>query len=279
MISESNPLLLVGCGNMGRALANCWRSSLLEEEEMTIIAPTESKRVEITHALGSTCYDDITSLPSDYAPAAIVLAVKPNIVGSVLEVVKEQFDHIRPLVISVIAGKTLGYFSERLWPMARVARIMPNTPSTIGLGMSACCATEAISDEDKETLIDLMKSVGEYLWLDKESDIDAVTCVSGSGPAYVFYFLECFIEAGKKAGLDDKAATLLASQTLRGAAELAFQSDEGAAKLRQNVTSPNGTTQAGLQQLMNASGTLSELLEKTTQAAKARSIEISNDSQ
>ena len=136
MISSNSPLVLVGCGNMGRALAEGWRSSFLDEDELVIVVPSEDKRIDLTHHLGVTCYDSIAALPDSLEPSAFCLAFKPHHAENALPEITQNYADIKPLILSVLAGKTIPFYERLLWEDSRVIRIMPNTPSTIGRGMS-----------------------------------------------------------------------------------------------------------------------------------------------
>jgi pyrroline-5-carboxylate reductase len=175
--------------------------------------------------------------------------------------------------LSVAAGKTLAVFETYLGSEAVVVRAMPNTPAAIGRGMIVGCPNERVSDGQKALCDSLMAAVGEVAWIDDEALMDAVTGVSGSGPAYVFLLIECLAQAGRAAGLPGDLADRLALVTVSGAGELARQSAESPTVLRENVTSPNGTTQAALEVLMAEDG-LAPLMTKAVAAATQRSREL-----
>ncbi|MBV8653125.1 MAG: pyrroline-5-carboxylate reductase, partial [Alphaproteobacteria bacterium] len=175
--------------------------------------------------------------------------------------------------LSIAAGKTLGYFARHVGDDAAVVRAMPNTPAAIGRGISVACPNARASAEQIALCDRLLAAVGEVGWVDDERLIDAVTGVSGSGPAYVFLLIECLAKAGVAAGLSEELAMRLARATVAGAGELARQSGEPASVLRQNVTSPNGTTLAALNVLMAADG-LEPLMTKAVAAATQRSREL-----
>ena len=175
--------------------------------------------------------------------------------------------------LSIAAGKPLRYFAAALGADAAVVRAMPNTPAAIGRGMTVLCANDRAGREDRAVCGALMAAVGEVAWIDDEALMDAVTAVSGSGPAYVFYLIECLAEAAVVAGLPAALAARLARQTVLGAAELARQSDAAPATLRENVASPGGTTEAALKVLMGAAG-LQPLLTHAVAVAAQRSREL-----
>jgi pyrroline-5-carboxylate reductase len=204
--------------------------------------------------------------------AVIVVAVKPQIIKTVLPT-------LRPLVgpktigVSIAAGTTLATLEEGLGPIALV-RAMPNTPAQVGRGVTAAVANRLVDVPGKALVGALLDSVGASVWVEDEALIDAVTAVSGSGPAYVFLLAECLEAAGIEAGLPPAVAAQLARATVAGAGELLHRSDLPAEQLRKNVTSPNGTTAAALEVLMGEGG-LRPLMVKAVAAAAKRSRELS----
>jgi pyrroline-5-carboxylate reductase len=181
----------------------------------------------------------------------------------------------RPLVLSVAAGKTIAYFEARFGTDAAVVRTMPNTPAAVGRGITAMVANPNVSPQQAELARTLLGAVGDVVTVDREGLIDAVTGVSGSGPAYVFYLTECLAAAGEKAGLPADIAMKLARATVSGAGELMRVTGTEAATLRQNVTSPKGTTHAALQVLMADDG-LQPLMDRAVAAATNRSRELAS---
>ena len=179
------------------------------------------------------------------------------------------------LFLSVAAGKTLGYFERGLGSHVANVRSMPNTPAAVGRGITVCCANAHCSKEDRDLATALLSAVGEVHWVDDERLIDPVTAVSGGGPAYVFLLIECLAKAGEAAGLPAELAMRLARVTVTGSGELARLSDEPASTLRQNVTSPNGTTLEALKILMADDG-LQPMLTRAIAAATRRSRELAD---
>ena len=175
--------------------------------------------------------------------------------------------------LSIAAGTTIATFEAVLGAEAAVIRVMPNTPAAVGRGISVLCANARCSDRQRQVAGELLAAVGEVAWIEDEGLMDAVTAVSGSGPAYVFLLIECLAEAGVEAGLAPDLAEQLARATVAGAGELARLSEQPAAQLRRNVTSPGGTTQAALEVLMAADG-LQGLLTRAVAAAKRRGREL-----
>ena len=267
MTGEDKPsIYLVGAGRMGSALLRGWLATGVSSRDLFVKEPNPAPDVkQLLKARG------IEAAPPE-APGVIVLAVKPQIMDSVL-------DEIAPLaasgtvILSVAAGRTLASIGAHLPTASAIVRCMPNLPAEIGRGMTAACANPAVNDKQKSWCAALLSAVGEVIWLDDEGLMDTVTAVSGSGPAYVFYLVECLAEAGRRAGLPEETAMQLARATITGAGELLFQSGLTAVQLRENVTSPNGTTAAGLSVLMNDPG-LKDLMVKTVAAAAQRSREL-----
>lgn len=267
MISPSIPVVLVGCGNMGRAMLSGWLRSGLEPEAIVIATgkgasplPAESQKAALRFFPGSS------ALPKRLKAAAVVLAVKPD---SLPEAAKDCRFLAGPetVFLSLIAGIALETLQAYLGPEARIVRAMPNTPAAVGRGATALCPGPGVSENQKTLCQYLGESTGLALWLDNESLMDAVTALSGSGPAYVFHMTEALAEAGERLGLPPNLAMALARQTVCGAGELMYQSPATPSQLRRNVTSPGGTTEAGLRVLMPE---LKSLMAKTLRAAEIR---------
>lgn len=220
-----------------------------------------------------TVYAAAAALPATIEPAAIVFAVKPQS----LDEVTPQYRRFVPGApfLSIAAGKTLGYFARRLGAEAAVIRAMPNTPAAIGRGISVACAGPRVAPAARDYAGRLLSAVGEVAWVEDESLMDAVTAVSGSGPAYVFLLIECLAKAGVEAGLPDDLAMQLARATVAGSGELARRSSDSAQTLREAVTSPGGTTRAALDVLMAGDG-LEPLLARAIAAAARRSRELAD---
>jgi pyrroline-5-carboxylate reductase len=206
------------------------------------------------------------------APAVLLMAVKPQMMDAVFPPLGKLAGP-RTLVLSIAAGRKIEGFERHLAQGVAVVRAMPNTPAAIGRGMTVCVANAHVTAEQRALCDELLGAVGEVAWVDDEAQIDAVTAVSGSGPAYVFLLAECLAEAGVAAGLSEPLAKELARATISGAGELLRQSDLEAAVLRQNVTSPGGTTAAALGVLMGPDG-LRELMTRAVAAAAKRSREL-----
>jgi pyrroline-5-carboxylate reductase len=212
---------------------------------------------------------------SDIADAEVVIiAVKPQLMEDVLPAVV-PLKSARPLVLSVAAGKTIASFERHFGSDAAVIRTIPNTPAAVGRGITAMASNRNVSPAQLALARTLLEAVGDVVTVENEAMIDAVTAVSGSGPAYVFYLTECLAAAGEKVGLPKDLAMQLARATVSGSGELMRQSGIEAATLRQNVTSPKGTTYAALQVLMAENG-MQPLFDEAIAAATQRSRELAS---
>jgi len=203
----------------------------------------------------------------------IVLAVKPNIVRQAVTEVRQTMQKKLPLLVSIAAGIRLGDIDEWSGRVLAIVRVMPNTPALIQKGISAMYANERVSGRQKQQAQAILEAVGKTVWLSDEKFLDAVTAVSGSGPAYVFYLIEAIEQAASELGLDTDTAHLLATETAVGAALLAAQSDESPSTLRHRVTSPGGTTQAAVKKLQSAA--VKQSIVDAIHAAERRSVEMS----
>lgn len=264
-------VLLVGCGNMGYAMLAGWLASgKLAASETIVVEPNEDLRHRAAR-LGSTVAASNAELPDDLAPELIVIAVKPQVIRDVVGGYK-RFANTSTFV-SIAAGTGVATFTELLGAGAAVVRCMPNTPAAIGKGMMVVFSNANVSEKAKGFVSDLLSASGEVATIADEGLMDAVTAVSGSGPAYIFHFIECLTAAAEKAGLPAETAKLLAMQTVYGSAVLAAESREDPATLRKQVTSPNGTTAAALSVLMG-DDRLKKLLADAVEAARVRSVEL-----
>lgn len=266
----ANTVILVGCGNMGYAMLAGWvKSGRLAADDVAVIEPADSLR-ERAAQLGVSALASAAELPENATPRLVIFAVKPQVI---MNVVPDYARFPGATFVSVAAGTQIAAFERELGPDAAIIRCMPNTPAAIGKGMMAVVANGNVDDGARGFVRDLLAVSGEVVELDDEALMDAVTAVSGSGPAYVFHFIECLSDAGEKAGLPADAARLLAMQTVYGAASLAAESREDPGELRRQVTSPNGTTAAALSVLMG-DDRLKNLVSEAVNAARARSIEL-----
>lgn len=265
-------VLLVGCGNMGYAMLAGWiGSGRLKPDQVNVVEPDEALRKRAAR-LDVSALDRVQAILGGASPKLIVFAVKPQIMADVIPAYKAFTDR-GSAVLSVAAGTRIALFEKLLGPQVPVIRCMPNTPAAIGEGMMVTVINGKV-DASLEALVhELLSASGKVASVEEEDLIDAVTAVSGSGPAYLFHFIECLAAAGKKIGLPDETAELLALQTVAGAARLAAESNETPARLREQVTSPNGTTAAALGVLRD-SGKLEALVVQAVQAARDRSREL-----
>jgi pyrroline-5-carboxylate reductase len=271
--ASADPILLVGCGKMGSALVKGWRRRGISAERIVIVEPSESAR-KAASVLGVTVHAEPPEADAARPLAAIVLAVKPQVMA---EVAPQYHALVAPttLVLSIAAGTTTSALKSCLGASAAVVRAMPNTPAAVGRGMTVLFAADGVTQAQANLAAELMAAVGEVRRIGEEGQMDAVTAVSGSGPAYVFHLIEALAAAGAAEGLDPALAADLARATVIGSGELAHLSSDPPAKLRADVTSPGGTTEAALKVLMAEPGGLKDLLHRTVQAAARRSRELS----
>jgi pyrroline-5-carboxylate reductase len=257
-------ILMVGCGRMGGAILRGLEAEGLRRE-VWIVDPALP-----SHA-GARAVARLDELPPLEAPT-VLLAVKPQVIGALLPGL-EPLARGETLFLSVIAGLTLSGLRAALGEGARIVRAMPNTPAAVQQGISAAVAGPGVGGAERKRAQAILGAVGEVVWLEDEGLIDAVTAVSGSGPAYFFRFAEALSQAGRALGLPPEIAGRLARRTLEGSGALAASTERTLADLRAEVTSPAGTTAAGLARL-NAEDRLERLVEETVRAAQARSREL-----
>ena len=264
-------MLVIGCGKMGGALLDGALNGGAVGKENVRIVEKNADICEIFAQKGIKTADNFNAF-ADFSPDIVFLAVKPFIVADVLPDVK-PFTDKGATVLSIVAGKKTAFYEKALGDKTPVIRAMPNTPALIGKGMSAAFANAFVSQEIMEKVQNLFETCGVFCRLDNEDAIDAVTAVSGSGPAYLFYFVEALKEAALKSGIPEGLCETFARQTVCGAAELLEKTGESPAVLRKNVTTPNGTTAAALSVFEN-NAVLFSLVEKAVLAAKDRSREL-----
>jgi len=260
-------LVLMGCGKMGSAMLEGWLAGGLPARSVWVIDPNPSDW------LRSTGVQIGGELPEH--PAIVLIAVKPQMMGDALPVIAKMGGGTT-LFISVAAGTSIKAFEEALGKQTPIIRAMPNTPAAVGRGITAIIGNARASAAQLDLAEALLSAVGQVVRLEAETQMDAVTGVSGSGPAYVFHMIECLARAGEAQGLTPELAMQLAKATVAGAGALAEAAEESPAQLRVNVTSPNGTTQAGLAVLMDEGTGLPPLMHNTVAAAAHRSRELSN---
>ena len=239
---------------------------------ITVSEPLPEPRAQITERYDVRVTD--RNIEATGQSSIVVIAVKPNIVKTVLDELSDSLQNSSPLLISIAAGiqiRDIDLWSGGGLP---IVRVMPNTPALIQKGISALYANDQVSDEQKHQSETILQAVGKTVWLSNEYDLNAVTAVSGSGPAYFFYLIEAIEQAAVDLGLDADTAHQLATQTAVGASMLAAQSDESPATLRRRVTSPGGTTEAAVKVL--ESNSVKQKVIDAVRAASNRSVEMSN---
>jgi pyrroline-5-carboxylate reductase len=272
MITLSGTLVLVGAGKMGGAMLEGWLKGGAQASRIVALDPAPPPEVKVLiEASGVRLNPDVSSIQD---AEVVVVAVKPQLMEDVLPGVV-SLKASKPLILSVAAGKTIASFERHFGADAAVIRTIPNTPAAVGRGITAMAANRHVSPAQMAMARSLLEAVGEVVTVENEAMIDAVTAVSGSGPAYVFYLTECLAAAGEKVGLPKDLAMQLARATVAGAGELMRQSGTEAATLRQNVTSPKGTTYAALQVLMAENG-MQPLFDKAIEEATKRSRELAS---
>lgn len=264
-------VVLAGCGNMGFAMLSGWlEAGRLVPGEVGVVEPNDALR-ERAASRGVAVAADASAFLG-MQPRLVVLAVKPQVIREVTAGYK-PFAQRGATFLSIAAGTTVATFEELLGPDTPVIRCMPNTPAAIGKGMMVVFSNRNVAAPMQDFVRGLLAASGAVAQIADEGLMDAVTAVSGSGPAYLFHFIECLTAAGEKAGLPTETAKLLARQTIYGAACLAIESGEEAGRLREQVTSPNGTTAAALAVLMGEDR-LKRLVAEAVEAARARSVEL-----
>lgn len=261
-------ILLVGCGKMGSALLAGWLRQGIAATDIVIVEPNPVPDLPA----GIRQVGSADAISADFSPALVMLAVKPQVMDAVAPAYA-GYANQGACILSIAAGKTIATLNRLLGGQAAVVRAMPNTPAAVGAGITVCCPGVGVSSDQRNFCGDLLAAVGEVAWVEDEALIDAVTAVSGSGPAYVFWLTECMAAAGEKAGLDAALAARLAQATVTGSGLLMRQNPDSPTQLRKNVTSPNGTTQAALDVLMAPDG-LAPLMERAVAAATRRSREL-----
>lgn len=265
----ANTLTFIGGGNMARSLIGGLLANGVAASRIRVVDPNESQR-QLLSNMGVAAYG--TQEEALTGSDVIVLAVKPQVMASVAQSLANFVQQHKPLVVSVAAGIRCDDLSRWLGGDTAIVRTMPNTPALVGTGATGLYANALVSKEQKGQAESLMRAVGLSIWVNDEAHIDAVTALSGSGPAYYFLMMEAMIAAGEKLGLDAKTATLLTVQTALGAAKMAIESQSSPAELRAQVTSPNGTTEKAIQSFEQ--NKLSDVVLSAMQAAQNRAVEM-----
>ncbi|MCO8046061.1 pyrroline-5-carboxylate reductase [Acinetobacter bohemicus] len=262
-------ICFIGGGNMAQALIGGLISRGLAATRITVADPVEKVRTLLAEKDIHVTDDNQAAIKD---ADIVVFAVKPQVLASVLLPLKGLVSD--KLIISIVAGAEIATLS-RLLGAERIVRVMPNTPALVQTGAHGLYAHDNVEATDRELASQVLASTGLTIWVNSEAQIDAVTAVSGSGPAYFFYMMESMIRAGKNLGLDEKTATALTLQTALGAAQMAITSSNTPAELRKNVTSPNGTTQVALEVFDRAQ--ISQNIQAALAAAQKRSQELAQE--
>lgn len=262
-------ICFIGGGNMAQALIGGLISRGLPPTRITVSDPVEQIRQLLQEKEVHVTQDNVAAIQN---ADVVVLAVKPQVLATVLRPLKGLLSD--KLVISIIAGAEIQTISN-LIDSNRIVRVMPNTPALVQTGAHGIYANDVVGASDRELTSQILAATGLTIWVNSEAQIDAVTAVSGSGPAYFFYMMESMIRAGKNLGLDEKVATALTLQTALGAAQMAITSSNTPSELRKNVTSPNGTTQAALEVFDRAQ--ISQNIQSALAAAQKRSQELAQE--
>jgi len=265
-------LLLAGCGKMGGALLAGWLKQGIKPGNITVIEPNNETSVALHRQYDVVTAPSPENVDLGKKPNVIIFAIKPQIMNAVITSYA-RFLGDEVVYISIAAGKPVSYFENVLGKNASIVRAMPNTPAAVGRGITVCYSNSKVTKDQISLCEHLLSSVGEVAWIEDESQIDIVTALSGGGPAYVFLLAECLSKAGVKAGLPEGLAKLLARSTVAGSGELLYCSNEDPETLRQNVTSPGGTTAEALRILMADKG-WQPLIDEAIAAATLKSQEL-----
>lgn len=263
----------IGGGNMASSLIGGLVSNGYPADNITVSDLDADKLAYLSDTFGVKNTQDSNQLVLQ--ADILVLAVKPQHMQSVADIIKISVQKKRPVVVSIAAGIRINALQRWLGGKLPVVRCMPNTPALVKAGATGLFANEEVKEDQKDQVESLLRAVGVTVWLAQEDDLDAVTALSGSGPAYFFMVMEALEAAAVEAGLDQKTAQLLTQETALGAAKMALESSEPAAVLRQRVTSPGGTTERAIG-VMEERG-LQGVFREAVLAAKERSVELSDE--
>lgn len=272
MATATGPVVLVGGGKMGGALLAGWLDAGVPAATLHVVEPDPTRRDALAPGASIGRVAAAEDLPAGLRPAALVLAVKPQVMDEVAPRYRGLVG-TGTLVLSIAAGKIIAAFERVFGAEAAIVRAMPNTPAAVGRGATVLCANGRVGPSQRDLAERLMRAVGETHWVEDEELLHAVTALSGGGPAYVFLLIETLAEAGRRLGLPGDLAMRLARATVVGSGELARQSPAPASRLREDVTSPGGTTQAALRVLMAEDG-IRPLFDRALEAAVQRSREL-----
>ena len=271
-MSKQPTLAFIGAGNMARAIIGGLINNGYPAEQIWATEPNEAALADLAmQGLKTTSDNNAAVSQADI----VILAVKPQILKTVCEGIVDAVQTQQPMIVSIAAGIMSPTLDHWLGTNNAIVRCMPNTPALVQTGASGLFANDFVSDEQCQQAEEILSAIGIAVWVDEETQLDAVTAVSGSGPAYYFLMMESMIEAGKKLGLSEEVATQLTLQTALGAAKMASSSDVDPAELRRRVTSPNGTTEQAIKRFIE--GGLPELVDTALQACNDRSVELAKE--
>ncbi|MCH6581419.1 MAG: pyrroline-5-carboxylate reductase [Gammaproteobacteria bacterium] len=262
----------IGAGNMGRSLAGGLLKSGWDRQRLVLADAVPEQRQVVGNLLGLTVYADNNEV-ADRADV-LVLATKPQQMRAVCKGLAPAVQRRKPLIVSIAAGVRINNIENWLGGNLPIVRVMPNTPALVNSGASGLFANPRASDRQRELAESILRTVGVTIWLSSEDQLDAVTGVSGSGPAYFFLAMEALEQAAVEQGLDAATARLLAVETAFGAAKMALESGTDPAELRRNVTSPGGTTERAIAEFQD--GGFERLFKQAVAAATARSRELAD---
>ena len=262
----------IGAGNMGRSLAGGLLKSGWDRQKLVLADPSPEQRQVVGNLLGLTVYANNNEV-ADRADV-LVLATKPQQMRAVCKGLAPAVQRRKPLIVSIAAGMRINNIEDWLGGNLPIVRVMPNTPALVNSGASGLFANPRASDRQRELAESILRTVGVTIWLSSEDQLDAVTGVSGSGPAYFFLAMEALEQAAVEQGLDAATARLLAVETAFGAAKMALESGTDPAELRRNVTSPGGTTERAITEFQD--GGFERLFKQAVAAATARSRELAD---
>src|SRR5699024_1853596 len=272
-VLDNKKISFIGGGNMAQALISGLISCGVKPSLITVADPSSDAREQLA-AKGLNTVDPTADAKAAVIGADIVvLAVKPQVMKAVVSGFADVLD--TQLVISVAAGLSTALLSNMLGGYSNIVRAMPNTPAMIQMGATGLYGTDNISAEQKQLATAVMEASGLVMWVDNEEHMHAVTAVSGSAPAYMFYFIEAMVDGGVALGLDKEQASALAMQTMLGAAKMALRSEDAPSELRRKVTSPNGTTQAAIESMQ--ANDISRQIVEAMQACADRSQALSEE--
>ncbi|HEU0305554.1 MAG TPA: pyrroline-5-carboxylate reductase [Lysobacter sp.] len=267
----SGPVAFIGGGNMARSLIGGLVARGVPATSIRVAEPVPELRDSLVRDFGIHAFTDNATAAAD--ATTWVLAVKPQVMRAVCEALSPAAQAVRPLVVSIAAGITAAQLERWLGGDIAVVRTMPNTPALLGAGVTGLFANDRVDAAQRAQVEDLLEATGKTVWIDAEQRMDAVTAVSGSGPAYVFLLAEAMQAAGEAEGLSGEAARTLVQQTILGAARMLVENDEMPSELRRRVTSPGGTTQAAIENF--EAGGFRELVARAIRAATERGRQLS----